>query len=338
MTPLCNPSAAEVHHIYMGIRGLGGFLKWKIPTARKNIVWSSYAGQRWAIDCSCLLYRAKGARLSAITVLASLLVRMRAARIVPVVVFDGRTPTAKTETVEARRVVREAAHKEIAEITTGLSDPTLTEAERADREIRAQALQAKAPQVTARDRDDIKKFLYAAGVLFVTAAEEADDVLAYMSRAGMINGVVSTDMDMLARGVPLLIVPETADTTVLSVISLAHVLSELRLTYEQFVHACVLMGTDYTPKGWRTIVPATAVEIARRGVDWGGLDASGGVCIALETNVDQLTGAGVVWERLLADSQREKMAAGAPAREPENLAAFCTAQSWPADWLGILMS
>ena len=322
----------------MGIRGLGGFLKWKIPSARKNIVWAAHAGQRWAIDCSCLLYRAKGARLSAITVLASLIVRMRTARIEPIVVFDGRTPTAKTETVEARRVVREAAHKEIADITTGLSDPTLSEAERADREIRAQALQAKAPQVTARDRDDIKKFLYAAGVLFVTAAEEADDVLAYMARTGVINGVVSTDMDMLARGVPLLIVPETADTTVMSVISLTHVLSELRLRFEQFVHACVLMGTDYTPKGWRTMVPAAAVETARRGVDWGGLDASGGVCIALETNVDQLIGVGVSWERLLADSQREKIAAGQPAREPENLAVICEAQGWPADWLRILMA
>lgn len=322
----------------MGIRGLGGFLKWKVPTARKNIVWSMYAGQRWAIDCSCLLYRAKGARLSAITVLASLLVRMRAARIEPIVVFDGRTPMVKTETVEARRVVREAAHKEIAEITTGLRDPTLSEADRADREIRAQALQAKAPQVTARDRDDIKKFLYVTGVLFVTAAEEADDVLAYMARAGMINGVISTDMDMLARGVPLLIVPETVDATVLSVISLPHVLSELRLRFEQFVHACVLMGTDYTPKGWRTMVPAAAVDLARRGVDWGSLDASGGVCMALETNVEQLMGVGVSWDRLLADSQREKWAAGTPAREPENLAVICEAQGWPADWLGILMS
>lgn len=322
----------------MGIRGLAGFLKWKTPTARKNISWASYAGQRWAIDCSCLLYRAKGARLSAITVLASLLVRMRAARIEPIVVFDGRTPTTKTETVEARRVVREAAHKEIAEITTVLRDPLLSEAERADREIRAQTLQARAPQVTARDRDDIKKFLYAAGVLFVTAAEEADDVLAYMARTGMINGVVSTDMDMLARGVPILIVPETADTTVLSVISLAHVLLELGLRFEQFVHACVLMGTDYTPKGWRTMVPILAVETARRGIDWGGIDASGCVCIALETNVDQLMGVGVSWERLLADSQREKLAAGSPPREPENLVVICDAQGWPADWRGTLMS
>lgn len=322
----------------MGIRGLGSFLKWKIPTARKNIVWSAYAGQRWAIDCSCLLYRAKGARLSPITVLASLLVRMRAAHIEPIVIFDGRTPTIKTDTVEARRVVRDAAHKEIAEITTGLCDLTLTEADRADREIRAQALQAKAPHVTARDRDDIKKFLYAAGVLFLTAAEEADDVLAHMARTGLINGVVSTDMDMLARGVPLLIVPETHDAAVLSVISLSHVLSELRMRFEQFVHACVLMGTDYTPKGWRTLPPAVAVDTARRGIDWGGLDASGGVCIALEANVDQLMGVGVSLERLLADSQREKFAAGTPAREADNLTIICEAQGWPVDWLCILLS
>jgi flap endonuclease-1 len=322
----------------MGIRGLGSFLKWKVPTARKNIVWSAYAGQRWAIDCSCLLYRAKGARLSPITVLASLLVRMRTAHIEPIVIFDGRTPVMKTDTVEARRIVREAAHKEISDITTVLRDTTLTDSERADREIRSAILQAKAPQVSSRDRDDIKKFLYAAGVMFVTAAEEADDVLAYMARTGVVNGVVSTDMDMLARGVTMLIVPETPDATVLSAISLTHILSELRMGMEQFVHACVLMGTDYTPKGWRTMVPAAAIDVARRGVDWGGLDASGGVCIALETNVDQLMGTGMSWERLLADSQREKLAAGSPKREAENLTVICEAQRWPVDWLSILMS
>jgi 5'-3' exonuclease len=337
MTVVATAPPNEAHHISMGIRGLGSFLKWKTPTARKNIVWSNHAGQRWAVDCSCILYRAKGARLSPITVLASLIVRLRAAHIEPVIVFDGRTPTVKAETVEARRVVREAAHKEIAEITTELRETTMTEAERADREIRAQTLQAKAPHVTARDRVDIKKFLYAAGVLFVTAAEEADDVLAYMARAGLVNGVVSTDMDMLARGVPLLVMPETADASVLTAISLSHVLSELGLRFEQFVHACVLMGTDYTPKGWRTIAPMPAVELARRGIDWGGLDASGGVCMALEENVDQLMGAGQTWEKLLADSQREKWTAGAPAREPENLTVLCESQGWPADWLRVLL-
>ena len=323
----------------MGIRGLSGFLKWKIPGARKNIHWPAHSGQRWAVDCSCLLYKAKAAGLSPITVVASLLVRMRSANIEPVIVFDGRTPVAKTETVEARRAVRETAHRELAELRTELREKaaTLTEAERADREIRAQTLQAKAPQVSSRDRDDIKKFLYAAGVLFVTATGEADDVIAYMARRGDVQAVVSTDMDMLARGVPLLVIPETNDASVLTVLSLALILGELRLSYNQFVDACVLMGTDYTSKGWRTVPPAAAVEMARRGVDWTMMDASGGVCMSLENSVAMLNGDATAIDAILTESQRDKLGAGAPAREPENLMGFGEAHGWPLDWARVLL-
>lgn len=326
-------------YIYMGIRGLAGYLKWKTPSARKNIVWSAYAGQRWAIDCSCLLYRAKAAGLAPITVIAGLIVRMRAAGVTPVIVFDGRTPAAKAETVEARRAVRETAHREIAEIRTELTTTTtLTEAERADREIRAQTLQARAPHVSSRDRDDIKKFLYAAGVLFITATGEADDVIAYLARRGEVSAVISTDMDMLARGVPLLVIPETHDATVLTAMSLSAILTELRLTYRQFVDACVVMGTDYNVKGWRTQPPPVAIDMARRGIDWTMVDASGSVCAGLESSVAALAGDRVVWEEIMAEAQRDKWAAGAPPKEPENLLAFCEANRWPMDWVRVLLA
>jgi len=313
----------------MGIRGLGGFIKWKIPGARKAIRWAAHAGNTWAIDCSCLLYKANGAGLSALTVVASLIVRMRRAGIQPVFIFDGRTTTAKTEVVEQRRAVRVATQKQMADLRIEIESGDLSLLEAADAEKRCADLQKKAPTVTSGEKDALKKFLYAAGILFVTASGEADDVLAYLCREGLAQGVVSTDMDMLARGVPLLIVPETPDASVLTEIALGEVLLGLSLRYEQFVNACMLMGSDYSGKKWTSIEPRQAVEMARRGIDWSTMDASGSMISGIEI----LTGAAVTWETILSPKQREKWDAGPPAKEPENLTTVAKAAGWPVDWI-----
>lgn len=320
----------------MGIRGLGGFLKWKVPHAKKTLKWStaSLKGQRWGIDCSCLLYRARGANLNPLTVIAGLIVRMRMAGVTPIVVFDGRPPASKSDILDQRRVVRVAAHKEMAEIEVELSSPELSDSDKITKEQRHAALQKKAPTVSGGDKDALKQFLYAAGVLFVTASGEADDLLAYLARSGDIQAVVSTDTDMLPRGIPILINPETPDCTVITEIRLTDVLSGLGLTYPQFVDACMLMGSDYSGKAWRSVEPSAAVALARRGVDWSTMDVSGTrLSETMERGVDMLMGSGVRWTDLLSEKQMAKWTAGATPCEPENVAAAVAANGWPSVWI-----
>lgn len=317
----------------MGIRGLAGYLKWKSPNSRKNIQWARHAGTRWVIDCSCLLYRARAAGLEPLSVIAGLIVRMRAAKIEPIVVFDGKPPSVKSDTLEQRRAIRNVALKEISDIQTELKDSILSEKERAEREVRVSELQAKAPQVSSRDRDDIKRFLYSCGVLFITASGEADDILAYLARGGHVHAVLSTDMDMLARGVPLLIIPETNDATVLTELRLDAALSDLHIRYDQFVRACVLMGTDYMGHGWKTMEPRFAVEAVKRSDSW--VDISG--CEQLDKAVELLRGDYIKWNDLLSETQHEKWRTGAPPREPGNLEAICSENGWPSDWFNTLL-
>lgn len=310
----------------MGIRGLDRLLHEKHQFRAIN--WAAHAGKRWAVDILCLMYRARKARLSILSVVAGLIVRLRQAGVEPVMVFDGRPPAAKAEVLTRRREVRAAVEEEIAVIAAA-PEPTTT-AERDARETRVAELQARAPTVGRCDRDELKQLLYAAGVLFVSATGEADDLLGWLARQGEVSAVVSTDMDMLARGVPLLVVPGTDDATVLSGVELAGVLGALRLTYRQFVDACMLMGSDYSAGlGGRRWTPAVAVEAARRGV-W---DVSGA---AFDVGAGMLRGDGVTWEGLLVESQRAKWAAGAPAREPAGVATFAEREGWPGAWVAVL--
>jgi hypothetical protein len=326
----------------MGIRGLGGFLRWKTPIALRTLRLVAGTKQQWGIDIQCLLCRARAGGLSPLTVVASLLVRLRRAGIEPIVVFDGKPPVAKQEVTTERRTARQAAQKEMTEIHESIvakeREGKMNESLRASMMTRVDELQRKAPIIAVGEKDEIKQFLYASGVMSLTASGEADDVLAYLCRTGVTTAVLSNDMDMLARGVPRLIVPETADAVTLTEISLAGVLAGLRLTYEQFVDACVLMGSDYTGKAWRTIEPRVAVEAAGRGVVWSAMDVSSGVCDTLVTSAALLRGEGVTWDGLLSTKQRAKWDAGRSAVELETLKAMAEKSRWPADWIATLGS
>jgi hypothetical protein len=314
----------------MGIRGLNGYIKWNLPNARRAPAWETYRGQRWGIDCQCFMYRARAENLSILTVIASLIVRLRRAGIEPVFVFDGKPPAAKADVNTQRRTERQAVFKAMAEKREERETAT-TERARAIIDTQLAELQRKAPQVTYTDKDELKKFLYEAGILALVANGEADDVLAYQCRAGGFQAVVSTDLDMLARGVPLLVIPENNDATVFTAIQTNEVLSGLGLTYTQFVNACMMMGADYSGKTWRPMDPAAAVMRARQG---GWPDVSGGE--GLEVGAAMLRGDGVQWETLLHERHLEKWNKGAPSVEIDALVTRSKENEWPSDWITYL--
>lgn len=310
----------------MGIRGLNKYLRTRLPLARKTF---QPTRALYAVDTSCILYRARGAGLSLPTVIASLIVRIRKAGGEPIFVFDGSTPAAKTEVVEQRRAVRVATQKEMATVRAELIDRAdRPESERADLEVRLAALQKKAPSVAGSERDAVKQLLYAAGVLFVTANGEADDLLAFLDRRGIIAGVISTDMDMLPRGVGCLITPETPDCSVLTETTLVRVCSSIGLPYERFVDACQLMGSDYTPAGWPTVDPAAALAAVKQRDFVLPAELAGATAM--------LRGDGVRLETLLSEKQLARFRAGAPAVEMEKLVEIASRESLPRDWLTVL--
>jgi 5'-3' exonuclease len=319
---------AQVPLTQMGIRGLYGFIKRRLPHQCKALQINSYKGQTWGVDASCLLYKARAAKLSPLTVIAGLVSRLKTAQIQPIFIFDGRPPAAKAHVVEQRRIVRVAAQKEMTDIRTDIDSREMPSDERSRLEERITTLQSQSPQITSSEKDEIKSFLYAAGILFVTAQGEADDLLAYLCRDKQITAVISSDMDMLARGVPLLIIPDTADGTCFTALSMDGILAELAINYSQFVTACMLMGSDYSAKSWTSIEPVRAIEMVRRGIP---VDISGSVVEGSHL----LMGVHVGWDDLLSERQQAKWAAGVPPKEPETLAALCRTHGWPLGWAAL---
>jgi len=245
---------------------------------------------------------------------------MRAAKVRAIVVFDGKPPVSKSATLDERRRIREAALTEMATIReSNLHNPFTVK--------RLSLLQRRAPIVTREIRDAVKQFLYAAGILFITATGEADNLLAALDLP-----VVSNDTDMLALGVSTLILPETASYSILKAISLNGLLDALGISYTQFVDACVFMGTDHKPSAWQPLSPATAIDAVKRGLDFG-IEAH--VLEALEIEAAHIMERPTV-ESLLSEWQLVKWRAGAPPVEPENLNTLAATHNWPRDWSATL--
>lgn len=207
----------------MGIRTFYKWLHWAAPRAlhEGSIDWSTFQGQRIAVDTLGFLYRAKQTKTSVFLCLADLLGTWRRHSIDAVFVFDGKSPREKQVTTAARKRHRRER---------------LTDQE------------AQQTSVTCSECNDIKRFLYAAGFLCLNAEGEADSVLAYMARRGDVSAILSSDYDLLPRGCSrLLMPPQDPTSTTWKDIRLSEILHEARMSYTQFLHVCVLLGSDYSP-------------------------------------------------------------------------------------------
>ncbi len=318
----------------MGVRGLSSYIKTYFPLLRRVLQWTRYSGQTWGIDCSPLLFRAKADNLSPLTVFARLLVYMRKYNIRPIFVFDGRPPDAKQSVIFQRRTQRDLTKRDIYNLRLRMAslDPTSLEYALLDSEIAE--LQRGIPEITSSTKNEIKEFLYASGALSLQATGEADDVLAHLARAGHIQAIVSTDMDLLLRNhsAPL-IIPETADATVLITISPVDMATAFGIYPEDLPLAGVLMGCDYISADYfRTMEPSYALTLIRE-------QRLPPFTIQMQEAVLILRGehSTVQWQILLTDKQRAKLNAGDPPKEPDNLYKIFQEQNWPQAWLQMLL-
>jgi 5'-3' exonuclease len=238
----------------MGVRGLKQWLQIQSPPIVPD--WTCFQKTRVGIDTLPFLYNAKKQDQCIVTAIAKMVEFFRSKQIEPIFFFDGKPPSEKKEVVKERAEERTSVSNQLQILTEELVDGP--DKELVEHEMKR--LQRSSPTISYAERDLIKNFLYTMGVLFINASGEADPLLAYLSKTNIISAVVSTDMDMIPRGVEHLLMPieeKWVDYT------FSKILLDIHLTVSQFVNLCVLMGTDYT-KGVRYISSRTAYHAIQR--------------------------------------------------------------------------
>lgn len=112
-----------------------------------------------------------------------------------------------------------------------------------DREYKEiQKLSKKSISLDHNDIQNLKLFMDALKIPYFVANGEADDLLAYLSKEGIIRACQSDDMDMLPKGCDNVI--QISKTGVTQYV-LSEILERLELSYPEFVDLCILLGSDY---------------------------------------------------------------------------------------------
>lgn len=243
----------------MGVTKLLPFLQKKAPNAMSKLTPSSLRLKKVALDTSIAMYQflANTQYLSAQNEIVEMKdqsgrnqgplfglifrsLNYLETQIKPVWVFDGQPPELKAKTLERRRQWKEESQKNMIK---ALEDKDM---------YKAFKMKMRTIRVTEEMQTDAKKMMEIFKIPYVQAASEGESQCAYLVNNGHVDYMISKDSDSLAYGTKFLIDGlKAADIKAdkeITLIDLDKVLSQLKLTIEQFRDLCILCGTDYNDK------------------------------------------------------------------------------------------
>jgi flap endonuclease-1 len=311
----------------MGIRGLTGWVRWAAPESLQSPNWSDYADQTIGVDILGALYRIKARQSCPLTYMAQFIAGCKRLRIKPVFVFDGKPPDVKRPALEARSALRAESVEHLSLLEREVAPLVSTPQEKSAYDARKKTLLQNTSYFTSEERDQCKQLCYAAGVLCLNATGEADDVLAHLYHKGYFKAVVSNDLDLLARGISDVLVPQIyaapGDHDGWLHYDLKAILHKVGLSHVEFVQMCVLMGCDYTVGQKNLPYRSAFFAIKYRGE----LLKTLAVLEVLDEKpyyaaIDRLNGLCETEESLMGEKQWAKFREGPPSVEPTSLATF----------------
>ena len=119
--------------------------------------------------------------------------------------------------------------------------------------------------MTKEQNREVQELLTLMGIPWVEAEAEAEATAAAMAKAGTVWAVASEDTDTMTFGAPVflrqLMAPASKKLPVLQ-FDTAKVLEGLRMTQDQFVDLCILLGCDYCER-IPGVGPVTAVSLIK---------------------------------------------------------------------------
>lgn len=308
----------------MGIRGLTGWIRWAALSTIQEPDWEKWKGKTIGIDILGFLYNAKARQQCPFLYTANLIVACREYNIHPVPIFDGKPPEEKRGALLQRSKLRHESEAKREHLNKDIQTVEMTVAQREVLETEVKKLEKRTLYLTSDERDQVKQLFYACGIVSLNATGEADSVLAYFSKRGVFDAVMSNDLDLLSRGVETLIVPENyalpGDVAGWTQYSLSSITRAVGFNYVQFVEMCVLMGSDYTVGQPSLPYKSAFWAIKYRGsiqlslLKLGVADMS-----AYVRAIGILRGDDETQETLMGEKQWEKMSGSQPRCEPETL-------------------
>jgi flap endonuclease-1 len=183
----------------MGIKKMLKFLNIYYPKTIKKIDIEDFEKKKIAVDISILLYqvviaiRNSGADMlnnqgevsSHILGLFNKTINFLKMNIIPVYVFDGKPPEFKFKILNNRKEVKQKAYEKLHE--------DIPE----DEKIK---YFKRTVSISKKQYEECMELLDIMGIPYITAIEEADSQCAELVKSGLVDGVLTEDMDIMTFG------------------------------------------------------------------------------------------------------------------------------------------
>ena len=228
----------------MGIRNLNHYLRQNCPNSIKCINVAELSGKKIAVDISIYLYKyeAENALLENMYSMLSIFIYYN---IIPIFIFDGKSPPEKKALLKKRRECRELAQEEYDKLKTELE---LVEDEIIEKQRIISSMEKLKKQMVQIDKTKIEKvkaLIRAYGATYFDAPGEADEVCALLVIKQKVWACLSEDMDLFVYGCSRVLRYFSLISHTVVLYHSKGIYKELKMTHTEFNEICVLSGTDY---------------------------------------------------------------------------------------------
>ena len=227
----------------MGIKFLNRFIQSQCHTSVKHIHLSELNNKKIVVDTSIYMYRfaADNTLLENFYLMISI---FRKYNIIPLFVFDGKPPKEKQELLKKRRLDKQLAENKYNDLKLGLENIN-TDTEKKELMSKLDTLKKDFVKITHTDIENVKLLLQAYGISYLDAPGEADKLCAKMVCKNKAHACLSEDMDLFVYGCPRVLRYLSLLKKNVILYDMKGILSELKLSMDEFKYICIVSGTDY---------------------------------------------------------------------------------------------
>lgn len=230
----------------MGIKRLNTFLNVHCKNETTKIHFSQLYGKKLAVDIMIYIYKYAAERtiIEGIYLLCSLFKKYN---IIPIFVFDGKTPEEKISLIKERQKKREKSKKKYEELLNNNNGKIK------DQKLKNQLLSLKRDSIKLKKDDiiNIKELIESFGYKYIVAEYEADKLCAELVISKLVYACMSEDTDLFVYGCPRILRYLNIFNRVCVLYDLNKILKKLNLNIETLKNICILAGCDYN----HTIIP-----------------------------------------------------------------------------------
>ena len=254
----------------MGIKDLTAFLREHAPDSiikgnlsHFKLEFPKKRRLRAVIDTSLFMYKYKyKSGDNFIVDFLEQINRLLINEIEPIYVFDGAPPSEKSDTLKSRKERKIGYQNKIKDLEDKLGNvenlideinneqnvpKTKEEVEKQLKE-EIDKIKRKTISITSDDINKLRYFLDIMNIKYIRKNMEADIVCSKLSSLGLVDFVISEDMDHLTSGTHILLRDFNNRNNYVTIYNLDKALNSLSLTHEKWIDLCILFGCDYVSR------------------------------------------------------------------------------------------